>query len=131
MVPWMDGIRAYPGFSDWKRKAIAHIIDYGERTGIEQKKPCQEEFKFPLDIERQHAAMMSYLSLSVTHNAMAATEFYFRRYPFQSLPVTSDVTPAFHPAATRDRPVLSRMSAGEATGGVNPARCCSSSAANA
>ncbi len=42
-----------------------------------------------------------------------------------------DVTPAFHPAATRDRPVLSRMSAVEATGGVNPARCCSSSAANA
>ena len=42
-----------------------------------------------------------------------------------------DVTPAFHPAATRDRPVLSRMSAGEATGGVNLARCCSSSAANA
>ena len=42
-----------------------------------------------------------------------------------------DVTPAFHPAATRDRPVLSRMSAGEATGGVSPARCLSSSAANA
>ncbi|MFV0923888.1 hypothetical protein ACR720_17005, partial [Sphingomonas parapaucimobilis] len=36
-----------------------------------------------------------------------------------------DVTPVVHPAATRDRPVLSRMSAGEATGGVNPARCCS------
>jgi hypothetical protein len=42
-----------------------------------------------------------------------------------------DVTPAFHPAANRDRPVLSRMSAGEATGGVNPARCFSSSAAKA
>jgi len=42
-----------------------------------------------------------------------------------------DVTPVFHPAATRDRPVLSRMSAVEATGGVNPARCCSSPAANA
>ena len=43
----------------------------------------------------------------------------------------NDVTPAFHSVATRDRPVLSRRSAGEATGGVNPARCCSSSAANA
>ncbi|GAA3698902.1 hypothetical protein GCM10022268_06540 [Sphingomonas cynarae] len=43
----------------------------------------------------------------------------------------TELTPAFRPAATRDRPVLSRMSAGEATGGVNPARCCSSSAANA
>ncbi len=43
----------------------------------------------------------------------------------------ADVTPVFQPAATRDRPVLSRMSAGEATGGVNPARCCSSPAANA
>ena len=42
-----------------------------------------------------------------------------------------DVTPAFHPAATRDRLVLSRMSAGEATGGVNPARCFSRPAANA
>ena len=43
----------------------------------------------------------------------------------------NDVTPVFHPAATRDLPVLSRMSAGETTGGVNPARCCSSPAANA
>jgi antibiotic biosynthesis monooxygenase (ABM) superfamily enzyme len=42
-----------------------------------------------------------------------------------------DVTPVFHPAATRGRPWFSRMSAGEATGGVNPARCCSSPAANA
>ena len=42
-----------------------------------------------------------------------------------------DVTPTFHPAATRDRPVLSRMSTGEATGGFKPARCFSSSAANA
>ena len=45
--------------------------------------------------------------------------------------VPRDVTPTFHPAATRDRPVLSRMSAGEATGGFKPARCFSSSAANA
>ena len=42
-----------------------------------------------------------------------------------------DVTPAFHPAATRDRPLLSRRSAGEATGGFKPARCFSSPAANA
>ncbi|TCQ00483.1 hypothetical protein C8J46_102627, partial [Sphingomonas sp. PP-F2F-A104-K0414] len=31
-----------------------------------------------------------------------------------------DVTPAFHPAATRDRPLLSRRSAGEATVGFKP-----------
>ena len=43
----------------------------------------------------------------------------------------ADVTPTFHPAATRDRPVLSRMSAVEATGGFKPARCFSSSAAKA
>ena len=42
-----------------------------------------------------------------------------------------DVTPVFHPAATRDRPLLSRRSACEATGGFKPARCFSSSAANA
>ncbi len=45
--------------------------------------------------------------------------------------VGRDVTPIFHPAATRDRPLLSRRSAGEATGGFEPARCFSSSAANA
>jgi EAL domain-containing protein (putative c-di-GMP-specific phosphodiesterase class I) len=44
--------------------------------------------------------------------------------------VAGDVTPVFHPAATRDRPLLSRRSAGEATGGFKPARCFSSSAAN-
>lgn len=42
-----------------------------------------------------------------------------------------DVTPVFHPAATRDRPLLSRRSAGETTGGFKPARCFSSSAAKA
>ena len=42
-----------------------------------------------------------------------------------------DVTPVFHPAATRDRPLLSRRSACEPTGGFKPARCFSSSAANA
>ena len=44
---------------------------------------------------------------------------------------SSDVTPTFHPAATRDRPVLSRMSAVEATGGFKLARCFSSSVAKA
>ena len=41
------------------------------------------------------------------------------------------MTPVFHPTVTRNRPVLLRMSVGEATGRVNPARCCSSLAANA
>jgi hypothetical protein len=45
--------------------------------------------------------------------------------------VRRDVTPAYHPAATRDRPRLSRRSAGEATGGFKPVRCFWSSAANA
>ena len=44
---------------------------------------------------------------------------------------SADVTPAFHPAATRDRPLLSRRSAVEAMGGFKPAHCFSSSAANA
>ena len=48
--------------------------------------------------------------------------------PFRRM--ITDVTPVFHPAATRDRPLLSRRSAGEATGGFKPARCFSSSAAN-
>lgn len=51
--------------------------------------------------------------------------------PVVELDISSDVTPVFHPAATRDRPVLSRTSAGEATSGVKPARCCSSPAAKA
>gem|GEM_PF-6830986 len=45
--------------------------------------------------------------------------------------LSGDGTPAFHPAATRDRSVLLRMSAGEATGGLNLARYFSSPAANA
>ncbi len=42
-----------------------------------------------------------------------------------------DVPPAFHPAGTRDRPLLSRRSAGEATVRFEPDRCFSSSAAKA
>ncbi|WP_162236648.1 pentapeptide repeat-containing protein, partial [Sphingomonas sp. Leaf32] len=36
-------------------------------------------------------------------------------YAAAAAPGADDVTPAFHPAATRDRPLLSRRSAGEAT----------------
>ena len=34
-----------------------------------------------------------------------------------------DLTPNFHPAGTRDRELLSRRSAGEATAGMRPVRC--------
>ena len=43
----------------------------------------------------------------------------------------ADLTPIFHPAETRDRRWSSRRSAGEATAGLRPVRCCSSPAAKA
>ncbi len=45
--------------------------------------------------------------------------------------IQGDVTPHFHPAATRDWPMLSRISACEATAGFKPGCCFSSPAANA
>lgn len=87
MLPWMDGIRAYPGFSDWKRRSIAHIIDYGERYGIDAAPEHDRQFVFPSDLERQHNAITAFLSLSISHSAMSSTQYYFRRYPFHDLPV--------------------------------------------
>ena len=43
----------------------------------------------------------------------------------------ADLTPVFHPAGTRDRGLLSRRSAGEATAGMRPVRCWLSPAAKA
>ncbi|WP_147454342.1 hypothetical protein, partial [Sphingomonas sp. PP-F2F-G114-C0414] len=42
------------------------------------------------------------------------------QYRLKQVTTELDVTPAFHPTATRDRPLLSRRSAGEATVGFKP-----------
>ena len=63
---------------------------------------------------------------------MAIGEEHMLYFPYQAnLFMSDDVTPVFHPATTRDRPLLSRRSADEATVGFKPDRCFSSSAAKA
>jgi hypothetical protein len=90
MIPWIDGIRAYPGFMEWKRRSIRHIMDYGEAVGFEEETPPDAGFYFPPHLEKQHDAMTAFLNLGASYHAMAATQFYFRRYPFKDFPVSRE-----------------------------------------
>ena len=90
MVPWIDSIRSYPGFTEWKQRSIRHIMDYGEAVGFEEEPPPDPGFFFPPHLEKQHAAVMAFLSLGASYHAMAATQYYFRRYPFKDFPVSRE-----------------------------------------
>jgi hypothetical protein len=90
MIPWIDSIRSYPGFTEWKQRSIRHIMDYGEAVGFEEEPASDPGFHLPPHLEKQHDAIMAFLSLAASYHAMAATQYYFRRYPFKDFPVSRE-----------------------------------------
>ncbi|ASJ90203.1 hypothetical protein CBR61_04195 [Porphyrobacter sp. CACIAM 03H1] len=48
------------------------------------------EFQFTAEINRQHEAILAYLSLAQSFYTLQQCEFYFRRYPFAHLPVSKE-----------------------------------------
>lgn len=70
---------------------MSRVIDYGDfMTGDSDDDDVANAFIFPTPFEQQHNAVLSFFSLSASHQALKATEYYFRRYPFQQLPVTRE-----------------------------------------
>lgn len=86
---WIKLIDDYPGWREWQRKKIGTTLAYAEDEDPDWG-DVPNEFKFSEEIERQHTALMAYLSLSTCLHALQQCEFYFRRYPFSNLPVTKE-----------------------------------------
>ena len=84
---WTKTISDYPGFSEWKVRSIGAAMSYGDPAA---PKKHSVDFVFPADLEKQHDAVMAFLDLATTWQALADTQFYFRRYPFHDMPISME-----------------------------------------
>jgi hypothetical protein len=86
---WIKSLDDYPGFREWQRKKMGAMLSLVEGFPIRDD-AFPEEFKFTAEIDRQHEAIMAYLSLAQSFYTLQQCEFYFRRYPFADLPVSKE-----------------------------------------
>jgi hypothetical protein len=90
IIARIDQLRSYPGWQEFQTKRIGNVLFYADNQefGIE---PAQiGDFEFGEPVNSQHAIIYSYMGLSLTLESLKDCEYYFRRYPFQGLPVTHD-----------------------------------------
>lgn len=86
---WIKALDSYPGFRQWQQKKVGAVLSLVEGIPlIDDEFP--EEFKFTAEIDRQHEAIMAYLSLASSFHTLQQCEYYFRRYPFTDLPVSKE-----------------------------------------
>jgi hypothetical protein len=83
----MIQLNTYPGWKEWKGKALAQTLNFDEPYPLPSDK-IQDNFRFSSEIERQHAVVIQYLGLVQTIQTLKDCEFYFRRYPFRGLPMS-------------------------------------------
>lgn len=86
---WIATLQDFPGFARWKAQSVAATMSHDDERWNDVASPANH-FVFPPHIEKQHDAIVSFYGLHSTWQAMADTEFYFRRYPFSDLPVSMD-----------------------------------------
>lgn len=86
LTVWSRALADYPGFTEWKRESIAIVMSHGDPLPDQS----ESDFSFPEQMAAQHEAITAFLHLHTTWQAIADTEFYFRRYPFRGLPVGMD-----------------------------------------
>lgn len=86
---WIKALDSYPGFREWQTKKVGAVLSLVEGIPLGDD-AFPEEFKFTAEIDRQHAAIMAYLSLASSFHTLQQCEYYFRRYPFADLPVSKE-----------------------------------------
>lgn len=82
---WIDHVREYPGFADFQRERFRKIL----LSDIGPYEPG-EDFRFDSNTDKKQDFCLSYLQLLRASMAIKSVEYYFRRYPFHSLPVSHD-----------------------------------------
>jgi hypothetical protein len=83
---WLEWLEEYPGWKEWNRRKLRltlHQEDWDERA-----KGAPEESVFSVEVDKQHQVVFQYLGLYQTLQALIDCEYYFRRYPFNGLPVS-------------------------------------------
>jgi hypothetical protein len=86
---WITELTNFPGFKEWKSKQLGATLRYGEAL-VNDFDEHSKIFEFPPHIVKQHDAIAAFFALYTSWQAIADTEFYFRRYPFHDLPLSMD-----------------------------------------
>ncbi|MHC9237089.1 hypothetical protein ACX9MO_15785 [Pseudooceanicola sp. 502str34] len=88
LVNWMKKLDDVRGWREWKRAQIGYTLRFDDE--MLPPEPSLGDFEFDQEINNQHAVLMAYLELSSTLEGLREVEWYFRRYPFSSAPVTKE-----------------------------------------
>lgn len=83
---WLVTLNDVPGWPEWKRQHLSATLWFDDELPGERAKA--RDFAFPADIQSQHELIVSYHALHSTLVSLRDCEYYFRRYPFQDLPVS-------------------------------------------
>lgn len=86
---WIKALDSYPGFREWQTKKVGAVLSLVEGIPLRDD-DFPGEFKFTAEIDRQHEAILAYLSLAQSFHTLQQCEYYFRRYPFADLPVSKE-----------------------------------------
>lgn len=82
---WLTRLLDYPGFREWKDEAARRQITFAILPHL----PVESfnDFEFDQQTIRQHDIVTSYMRLMGAANDCRMVQYYFRRFPFRSLPV--------------------------------------------
>ena len=81
---WLNRYVEIPGFKEWKNRSITATI----MNGFESTNCSIDPFPHSEAILSEHAVITAYLDLVTALQDIAEMEYYFRRYPFNNLPVS-------------------------------------------
>ena len=85
---WMKSKILTPEYRAYKAKEISYLVHGGDEASLVDE--VGPGFKFSEDVERQHQLVVVFIELYNAFQMLRDCEFYFRRYPFHSLPVSKE-----------------------------------------
>lgn len=83
---WTQPLIEHPAFRELARAKIGSAIDWEDGWPSDKDRIRQVDLPTPLDL--QHEAVMQFYNLWQAVERLKTVEFYFRRYPFQNLPIS-------------------------------------------
>lgn len=83
---FLGDLSCYPGWNDWQRSKARYVL--ATHPDFPDHDFDISPFNFSEPIKQKHEVPLQYLELVRAADALAETEYYFRRYPFRDLPVS-------------------------------------------
>ena len=87
LTQFIETLQSYPGWKERQSQKIDYTLYFDEPIMQNKTKARTSHFKFPHAIEIQHAVAMNYFVLVDSVLALKECEYYFRRFPFNGLPI--------------------------------------------